>query len=316
MININKIKNIKLLSHPPLSAESLTGSGFWQFDLPFFEGKKQQHNKSNVMLNLFQHLIFVKLRNKEIPKPVRNDKLYNASHCKSKCAFTLAEVLITLVIIGVIAALTIPNLMQKYTEQTTVKKVQKFYSNLSNAYSLAAKDNGFPSEWGLTGYSSDGVEKLYEILFNPYFKIAKNCGINNTGKCIVSTCYKALNNQIGDSSCFGNASTHYKLTLEDGSAIIFYIGSNNKTLLLFYDINGQKEPNQWGKDLFGFITINKETKIIPMGLADSTYPFDTYCKINNSNSLSGRGCAAWIVYKGNMDYLHCDLTWDKHSCKD
>ena len=67
--------------------------------------------------------------------------------------FTLAEVLITLVIIGVVAALTIPNLLQKYQEQATVKKVQKFYSTLSNAYSIAMKENGPASEWGTTSGS-------------------------------------------------------------------------------------------------------------------------------------------------------------------
>ena len=79
-----------------------------------------------------------------------------------KNGFTLAEVLITLVIIGVIAALTIPNLMQKYQEQTTVKKVQKFYSTLSNAYSLAVKENGSVKDWGLrAGYTFEGAEKIY-----------------------------------------------------------------------------------------------------------------------------------------------------------
>ena len=87
-----------------------------------------------------------------------------------KRAFTLAEVLITLVIIGIVAALTIPNLMQKYTEQATVKSVQKFYSNLSNAYNLAMKENGPVGEWGLTGQDEQSAAKIYEILIKPYFK--------------------------------------------------------------------------------------------------------------------------------------------------
>ena len=52
---------------------------------------------------------------------------------KNKKAFTLAEVLITLTIIGVIAAITIPNLMQKYTKHQYVVGLKKAYSELSNA---------------------------------------------------------------------------------------------------------------------------------------------------------------------------------------
>ena len=44
------------------------------------------------------------------------------------------------------------------------------------------------------------------------------------------------------------------------------------------------------------------------------FPFETYCDIKNKSGLStdaqGRGCAAWVLYEGNMEYLHCDdLSW-------
>lgn len=59
-------------------------------------------------------------------------------------AFTLAEVLITLGIIGVVAALTIPTLMQKADEQATVSALKKTYSTLTQAYNLAVNDNSSP----------------------------------------------------------------------------------------------------------------------------------------------------------------------------
>ena len=113
---------------------------------------------------------------------------------KNISAFTLAEVLITLTIIGVIAALTIPNLMRSYQETATVNKVKKFHSTLSSAFSRAVKEYGPTDEWGLTGKDAQSAEKIYEILFKPYFKIAKNCGRTNQGKCIVNTTYKLLDN--------------------------------------------------------------------------------------------------------------------------
>ena len=57
---------------------------------------------------------------------------------KRRTAFTLAEVLITLTIIGVIAALTIPNLMQKWHDHADVQKVKEAYSILNNAIKQVA----------------------------------------------------------------------------------------------------------------------------------------------------------------------------------
>ena len=229
--------------------------------------------------------------------------------------------LITLVIIGVVAALTIPNLMQKYQEQATIKKVQKFYSTLSNAYSLALKENGTISEWNLIPYTPQGSTDLYNILFKPYFKIAKDCGVNNNGNCIDWENYKYLNNN----SVSYNAQ-FYKITLEDGSAVWFHIASETvATETIFkagvhYDINGINKPNQWGKDVFGFRIVNDG--IVPLGLPSgkyALYPFGSTCNTTGSgnNAGTGFGCAAWVVYKGNMDYLHCDgLKWTSRSCKE
>ena len=226
-----------------------------------------------------------------------------------KKAFTLAEVLITLVIIGVVAALTIPNLMQKYTEQTTVKKVQKFYSNLSNAYNLAMKENGPASEWDITGMNAASAIKINEMLFKPYFKIAKDCGTYNlTGNCIKNTMYKTLSNADWYNY---NLTVYYKMVLEDGSAVWFRGGED---IAIFYDANGIKEPNQWGKDLFVFYI--KNGKIFPAGIQSGEYSMDAFDSNCNTTTV-GKGCAAWVIYKGNMDYLHCDgLTWNSRSCKD
>lgn len=62
-----------------------------------------------------------------------------------KRAFTLAEVLITLGVIGVVAALTLPSLIQKSTEKETVVALKKFYSESSQAFSLAVEKDGEPN---------------------------------------------------------------------------------------------------------------------------------------------------------------------------
>ena len=95
---------------------------------------------------------------------------------------------------------------------------------------------------------------------------------------------------------------------------MFDEGSGSHDLIVVnYDVNGIKGPNQIGKDVFE-IRINKYVAY-PAGAPkyDGQYAFKTSCNINNS----GIPCAAWVVYKGNMDYLHCDgLDWNgKDKCK-
>ena len=74
-----------------------------------------------------------------------------------KRAFTLAEVLITLGIIGVVAALTIPTLIANYQEKQTVSRLTKAYATISNAYQMAKVENGELSDWGFTANATNGT---------------------------------------------------------------------------------------------------------------------------------------------------------------
>ena len=65
----------------------------------------------------------------------------------SKRGFTLAEVLITLGIIGIVAALTIPTLISKYQERVTITRLKESYSMLAQAYQFAVNKNGSPTSW-------------------------------------------------------------------------------------------------------------------------------------------------------------------------
>ena len=61
---------------------------------------------------------------------------------KKRFGFTLAEVLITLGIIGVVAAMTMPILYTNIQKKTTVAKLQKAYSEIANAAKLAEDTSG------------------------------------------------------------------------------------------------------------------------------------------------------------------------------
>lgn len=240
------------------------------------------------------------------------------------CAFTLAEVLITLGIIGVVAALTIPSLIQKNQDQTTVSKLKKVYSTLSNAYSLAVKDNGQPNSWGLSGiaYNAAASQVMMQTIM-PYLNVQKDCGLNTNQGCWANG-YKFLD--VAGTTDMDASATNYKVRLADGTSLTASYDVGNCTNVYGntpalssecgvydVDINGNSGPNQIGKDLFRFYLTN--FGIVPVGVAAQTggQPFDTRC-VTGSN---GYGCAGWVIYNENLDYTRCSalLSWaGAHSC--
>lgn len=84
---------------------------------------------------------------------------------KSIRAFTLAEVLITIGIIGIIAALTIPNLMGLYRKKVVETRLKKFYSAINQAILLSENVNGDKKSWILKGMSTD---EFWNIYLEPY----------------------------------------------------------------------------------------------------------------------------------------------------
>lgn len=106
---------------------------------------------------------------------------------KQKRGFTLAEVLITLGIIGVVAAMTISTLMSTFAKQRTETQLKAFYSRINQTIKMSIADNGDPDGWvEEKAYSYDEqVEFLKQYIF-PYMKNLgyKECTIGQIGVCI------------------------------------------------------------------------------------------------------------------------------------
>lgn len=230
--------------------------------------------------------------------------------------FTLAEVLITLGIIGVVAALTMPSLIQNHKEKATVARLKKAYSVLSNAYMLALNENPDVTSW----FNSIGDPENSKIFFDkikPYLKIQKECGFEKG--CLTSGYVKTLDGR--DYAFYDEFTTEYRFILADGTAIWFYIDNftnENEVGNIKVDIDGKKGAYTFGKDVFLFyITTNK---IMPYGTQNTTIntnTFDYACNKSKTTHANGIGCTAWVLYNENMDYLHCnDLSWSgKVRCK-
>lgn len=88
-------------------------------------------------------------------------------------AFTLAEVLITLGIIGIVAAMTMPSLVGKYRQKTVETRLEKFYSVANQAVKLSELKNGPKEYWARC---TDGVQTDVsttidcETWYNTYLK--------------------------------------------------------------------------------------------------------------------------------------------------
>ncbi len=238
---------------------------------------------------------------------------------EGKCAFTLAEVLITLGIIGVVAALTLPSVINNFREKATVAKVKKFYSIISQAHLQALEEKGTPDNWNIGGFLNEEGAKNLINAWAPYLKITKICG--STRGCYKNVVYKDLSGNPRYN--IDNTKPFAKAILADGFLIdtqalspAYWDGYNGKVYgAVHVDINGKSGPNTYGKDHFRFYVTDKA--IVPSGVNTTlTYNFHNAC-LNNVMDMQGTACTAWVLYNENMDYLHCkDLSWTgKTKCK-
>jgi len=90
-----------------------------------------------------------------------------------RVAFTLAEVLITLAVIGIVAALTIPALISKHNKTVVVQKLKKASSVLQQAYNLSIADYGYGAREGFEPFNPDAAFEMFNKYYVPYIKFDK-----------------------------------------------------------------------------------------------------------------------------------------------
>lgn len=207
---------------------------------------------------------------------------------KNKKAFTLAEVLITLSIIGVVAAMTIPSLMQS-TQDAELKSAWKTaYSELANVTNQIANENG----GNLKGLCSDNDHNCFRDFYKSHMKVIKSCDSGqNSGKCWQpSGAFWALDGSTPSVGIFSG------LVLAKGTFINFYYSSSNcddpgwsfpRCGRIDVDINGFKGPNKYGKDIFPIHVISSGLK--PFGTQEDDLPDN--CE-NTTGTASGFSCSA------------------------
>ena len=164
-----------------------------------------------------------------------------------KKGFTLAEVLITLGVIGVVAALTLPSLIQSYEKKVTATRLKKFYSTMLNVIKLSENDNGEMSTW-------EFPQQSYDPLINVFFQKYYLPYMSGYDECYSANCFTYLNyslTTLSGANASGMTVVRYIVKTSDGM-YIYFLPNVPGYIWMFVDTNGPKKPNKIGRDVFVF----------------------------------------------------------------
>ena len=156
-----------------------------------------------------------------------------------KKGFTLAEVLITLGIIGVVAAMTLPTLINNYQKQQTIAQLKKAYSEISQIFQRAEADHETMDTWDFSSYENQYERSKYfaDNYFLPYIKTIKLCEPASP-ECI----------SVRES----NYSKGIAVITTSGYSFLLYVDCPlNIGGWIYVDVNGPNQrPNELNKDIF------------------------------------------------------------------
>jgi prepilin-type N-terminal cleavage/methylation domain-containing protein len=200
-----------------------------------------------------------------------------------KFAFTLAEVLITLTIIGVISAMVLPNMLGHWEKKALETQTKHFYSMLQLAIHNYMADNHVDdlrdSPMHCEKYESDenDCERAREEVdkfVTKYLKVALVCKNSEPYGNKNNSCYTVTAKPF-DKNSYSNAPWGPQYILAHGYAIRFNHPSN-----WFYpaditvDVNSSKGPNRGGRDIWSMSIFHdgsiNETDLNPECLKDET----------------------------------------------
>ena len=180
-------------------------------------------------------------------------------------AFTLAEVLITLAIIGVVAAMTMPALIQNYQKRALETQIKHFYSTFSQAVKQYMADYGTDDlrntplasdNYGEDNYASPEAIASIRNFMTKYLKVVKECD-HAPSDCFAKE-YRSYDGKVYNDmgiNAMNNESWYYEncyrdYVLADGAVVkIAYWNSGTGPIDIIVDVNGQKGPNKAGYDV-------------------------------------------------------------------
>lgn len=226
-------------------------------------------------------------------------------------AFTMAEVLLVVAIIGITAALALPNLSQGIDEDKYVMMAKATYSELDSGFSRMLANKSLDEIYTDANASTDDQRcKAIVDELSKYVKMGKNCG-NSLTQCYNSSkSYKEADGSVIDDTWpSGKSSNSAAFTLPSGAVVIVYInrGASGENIRVDFDVDGEKGPCKCNVDIFRAAIDNVNFDSLTANLY---YWVDESVKAGDAYLSSSYDALDWVLSKGNMDYLHCnDLNW-------
>ena len=219
----------------------------------------------------------------------------------------MAEVLITLGIIGIVAAITLPTLIGNHQKKQTALQLKKFYSIMSQAILRAEADYESFEYWDF-GNNNNTIE-FAKRYFVPYLNIIKTYEPRTFPADLEYSCLNGNN-----CNAYGDIENNPKFVLIDGTMITSFdyatggAASKNPIINIIVDLNGFKKPNKFGRDVFMF-SMQKEHGFVPYGIGyisnfDDAQTYDRERLLsagderNCNRSKNGIFCAAVIMMDG------------------
>lgn len=213
---------------------------------------------------------------------------------KQSNAFTLAEVLITLGVLGVVAAMTLPTLIANHQKKQTVTQLKSGYTKLNQAVMLSYNENGELSNWNFpSDYTTKGIIEFSEKYILPYYKVVKRCD----GYCPNYTATYLNGTKYVNTRCT-------QVLVADNNLLTFCTAQSssgsNGNVYVSLDINGTTGPNKYGRDIFEIAMIKQYAqgyKIDVPGwqIQDREQLLSADNSANCNKSAKGQRCMALII---------------------
>lgn len=178
------------------------------------------------------------------------------SEAAKRLGFTLAEVLITLGVIGVVAAITLPSLIEQHQKQSAIIRAKQTFVLLNNALERAKADYGMDiSNWHWIEGADNKEKSMYfaENYILPYLNTVAYSADKPMDKVI------NLKNYTIEYAT-KHSDTGVSFVLNNGVLVYLKVGTNNggeiesgddiNRVIMIYDIDGTKGYNKYGKDVF------------------------------------------------------------------
>ncbi len=206
--------------------------------------------------------------------------------------------MITLGIIGVVAAMTLPSLINNTEKQERREALKKAYSVLQQALLMYQKDSG-----EIPGSSAfDEESAAFKKAIIPYFIGAIDCGKGTENSACVYGSSSSSESTSPYKNYSGTTKANYTV-LDDGQYIVadgmmYFFENSGVSPLIFVsvDVNGyRKGPNQLGRDLFMF-ELTETGKLVPSGAKGTYWEDSKYCSLTDRSGNNGYGCTYKALY--------------------